>query len=75
MVYATPHTIEELELLFSCVPPQTLRKRINDIFFHYLATTPPEVLPQDFQQLSEDISFLIKFLDKVEKVNPPKNKE
>jgi hypothetical protein len=57
--------MEELELLFQFVPPQQLRKRITEIWFHYLMHTETHALPADFSEMAEDLYFLISFLEKM----------
>lgn len=65
MTYINPNTTEELDLLFQFVPPEQLKSRITHIYFHYLTHAPPKDLPDDFQKISEDIYFLIQFLEKI----------
>jgi hypothetical protein len=65
MTYKSQKNLEELDLLLQFVPPQTLRKKIMEIWFHYLSHNEPHELPEDFKETSEDIYFLLRFLDTV----------
>jgi hypothetical protein len=51
-----------LKELFEIVPPEKLRKSIQEIYFHYIDGAPD--LHSDFKEISSDIYFLISFLDK-----------
>jgi hypothetical protein len=53
---------KELEQLFEFVPPDKLRKSIQEIYFGYIDGTPD--LPHGFKEISSDIYFLIDFLEK-----------
>lgn len=59
--------MEELELLFQFVPPSKLRKRIDFLFYNYIMDNSTDDLPEDFQEISEDVYFLIRFLEKARK--------
>lgn len=48
--------------LFDFVPPHTLRKSVNTVFFNYLDAM--DEVPEDFQKTAQDIHALIQFLDK-----------
>lgn len=67
--------VKELETLFSFAPPQTLRQSINKLFYSFLINS--EVLPNDYKHITEDISFLISFLEIAEEhiKNKAKNDE
>jgi hypothetical protein len=54
--------INELDDLFTFAPPDELRRSINQVYFSYLIHT--DVLPQDYKKTTEDIYFLIDFLEK-----------
>lgn len=65
----TGHLRELLE--FS--EPDSLRKSINYVFFNFLLNNKNS-LPPDFDTITEDFYFLIKFLDQVDqrtKTNSP----
>jgi hypothetical protein len=53
---------KDLEDLFEFVPPDKLRKSIQEIYFGYIDGTPD--LHKDFKEISSDIYFLIDFLEK-----------
>jgi hypothetical protein len=53
---------KELEELFEFVPPDELRKSIQEIYFSYIDGTPD--LHRDFKEISSNIYFLIKFFRK-----------
>jgi hypothetical protein len=58
--------IEELENLFTTVPPQQLRQSIHQIFARYLQTINNETDLEEFKMIAEDFYFLNRFLEKVE---------
>ena len=55
----------ELEALFDFVPPKQLRQSVTQVFFGYLFNMKKE-LPENFERISEDIYFLLTFLEQVE---------
>jgi hypothetical protein len=55
---------KELEELFDFVPPDKLRKSIQEIYFGYIDGASD--LQRDFKEISSDIYFLIDFLEKAE---------
>ena len=55
---------DRLETLFSFAPPEQLRQSILEVFFTWLIEQP--VLPQNYKQVSEDVYFLLKALEKNE---------
>lgn len=57
-------TTQELDKLFTFASPQTLKDRIHYLFFQYTSNTEVSDLPPDFKDLSQDIYFLMDFLDK-----------
>jgi hypothetical protein len=58
--------LEEVEDLFSIVPPKQLRLSIHEIFSNYLQTINNETDFEKFKILAEDFYFLNKFLEWVE---------
>ena len=55
----------KLEELFDFVPPKQLRQSVTQVFFGYLFNMKKE-LPENFERISEDIYFLLTFLEQVE---------
>jgi hypothetical protein len=62
-----PKICKELKDLFSFVPPEEMRQSITHIYFSYLIHS--EVVPHDHKKISEDIYFLLNFLEKVRMLN------
>ena len=60
--------VEELEELFSIVPPQQLRKSLHQIFARHLQTIDNETDLDEFKILAEDFYFLNKFLERAEEL-------
>ncbi len=58
---------DSLETLFSFAPPEQLRQSVMEVFFAWLIESP--VLPQNYKQVSEDVYFLLKALEKQETQN------
>lgn len=52
--------------LFEKAPPQSLKKSVNHIFFNFLLNNR-YTLPKDFDRITEDVYFLIQFLEKAQK--------
>ena len=55
----------ELEALFDFVPPKQLRQSVTQVFFGYLFNLKKE-LPENFERISEDIHFLLTFLEQAD---------
>jgi hypothetical protein len=58
----SPQTIEELEMLFDLAQPAELRTTLTELFFDYVQGIETEMLPLNFKEHSENIRFLIRFL-------------
>lgn len=67
MKYATKKTVNELEELFQFVPPKKLNKRLSHLFLEFLQNTPTAQLPKNLRKQSEDLQFLLRFLEKAHK--------
>jgi hypothetical protein len=57
--------IKEVDELFRFTSPTHLRKSINVLFLSYLMNVEPEMYPDNFRNIAEDIFFLQSFLDNV----------
>ena len=55
----------ELVALFDFVPPKQLRQSVTQVFFGYLFNQKKE-LPENFERISEDIHFLLNFLEQAD---------
>lgn len=55
----------KLEELFDFAPPKQLRQSITQIFFGFLSNQKEE-LPENFERISEDIHFLLNFLEQAD---------
>lgn len=60
--------LTELENLFEFCPPQELRKTLNRLFIVYVMNNH-NVLPVDFDEMSENVFLLNDFLESVEALN------
>ena len=54
-----------LHELLSFAPPEQLRKTIQELFFTWITEAP--ILPENYKQISEDVYFLMNFLETVSK--------
>jgi hypothetical protein len=59
-------TLATCEELFSFAPPEQLHKTIHELFFSWITETP--TLPENYKQASEDIYFLLEFLDRMKEL-------
>ena len=57
---------KELDDLLSFVPPAQLRQSVTKVFFSFL-TNPKTELPNNFEEIAEDIWFLLNFLEQADK--------
>jgi hypothetical protein len=67
MKYATPETIKELETMFELSKPEQLREHLNFVFFQWLWHLKNDGMPDNIDEISEDIYFLISFLEQAQK--------
>jgi hypothetical protein len=51
-----------LKDLFDIVPPDQLRRSIQEVFFTWLIEEP--VLPQNYKQVAQDFYFLLEMIEK-----------
>ena len=65
-------TKKELESLLLFTSPSQLRKSITQIFFSFLTNSKTE-LPSNFEEIAEDIYFLLNFIEELEKNKESKN--
>jgi hypothetical protein len=54
-----------IQELFSFVPPKQLHKTITELFYTWLVESPS--LPENYKQMTEDVVFLLNFLEDEEK--------
>ena len=57
---------KELDELFLFAPPNQLRQSITQVFFSFLTNSKTD-LPNNFEQVAEDIYFLLNFLEQADK--------
>ena len=57
--------LDELKYLFMFVPPQKLRRNLEDLFFTYLTSQEDSCLP-DQKELIKNLYYLINFLNEME---------
>jgi len=57
---------EALKELLKFVPADKLRKSILEVYFNYVGEA--NYLHHDFKEISSDIYFLLKFIEKAEKL-------
>ncbi len=55
--------VQELEELFAFASPQKLRRHLQAIFFSFLLHEH-EFLPNNFEEMTADLQFLLEFLDR-----------
>jgi hypothetical protein len=53
---------DSLKDLFDLVPPDRLRRSIQEVFFTWLIEEP--VLPQNYKQVAQDFYFLLEMIEK-----------
>lgn len=63
--------VEELQRLFTFVPPSKLQKELLEVFFYFLQREK-DSLPDDIQEMATDFYFLLKFLEKAESIKKEK---
>lgn len=66
--------IASLEELLDFAEPDSLRRSLQQVYFNFLLHHK-DCLPANFTTLTEDVYFMIQFLDRVEehhKANTPK---
>lgn len=66
MLNDEPTILDEVKLLFEFVPPERLRKNITYLLTQHFIHTSPKDLPDNTQELVEDIELLLNFIDKVD---------
>jgi hypothetical protein len=62
----TPQIIEQVEDLLQSNPTE-LREHLTEAYFGYTAGINTDVVPPNFKEVSESVSFIIRFLSGVEK--------
>jgi hypothetical protein len=55
--------LQALREMFDYTPPEQLYKTIQELFFNWL--TENEDLPVNYKQMTEDVYFLLGFLERV----------
>lgn len=56
--------IQELEIFLEYVPPARLSRKLRNLFLEFLPVYVKDSVPNDLEELTGDLYFLLEFLDK-----------